>query len=177
MRRYIDADEFTKHIKIGSPVIFDSATINEIIFVLDTEPRVDAEPVIRAHWMMTCDTLKKCSNCGYDYMPSSSWRYCPHCGAKMDGGDKQMSKSAAERQVIVTWYKPEEKLPPDETRVVVTFSGITKDTIYSHVIGVAWCCSEYECVEPAWQIDGLSIDDTVKMHVEAWADLKPYGME
>lgn len=87
-----------------------------------------------------------------------------------------MSKAAAERQVIVTWYTPEEKLPPEGMRVVVTFSGRTKDTIYSHVIGVARCCSEYECEEPAWDIDGLSIEDSVRMHVESWADLEPYGM-
>jgi hypothetical protein len=60
--------------------------------------------------------------------------------------------------------------------VVVTFSGRTKNTIYSHTIGVARCCSEYEGEEPAWEIDGLSVNDTVKMHVEAWADLLPFGI-
>ena len=84
MSRYIDADEFTKHIKNGSPVIFDYETINKIIFAMDMEPRVDVEPVVHAHWMMTCDTLKKCSNCGYDFMPTSLQHYCPCCGAKMD---------------------------------------------------------------------------------------------
>jgi Zn finger protein HypA/HybF involved in hydrogenase expression len=81
---YIDADKFAKHIKIGSPVIFDSATINEIIFVLDTEPRVDAEPVTHAHWIDT-PNYWKCSNCGETYWSMNrEFIYCPHCGAKMD---------------------------------------------------------------------------------------------
>lgn len=86
-----------------------------------------------------------------------------------------MSKPAAERQVIVTWYTPEEGLPPEGVRVVVTFSGRAEDAIYSHVIGIARRDGECECVEPTWQIDGLSVDDTVMMHIEAWADLTPYG--
>lgn len=28
--------------------------------------------------------VKKCSNCGYDFMPTSLQHYCPCCGAKMD---------------------------------------------------------------------------------------------
>lgn len=44
----------------------------------------DVTTVVHAHWMMTCDTVKKCSNCGYDFMPTSSQHYCPCCGAKMD---------------------------------------------------------------------------------------------
>lgn len=36
-----------------------------------------------AHWITTCDTLKKCSNCGYDFMPTNSQHYCPCCGALM----------------------------------------------------------------------------------------------
>lgn len=88
MRRYIDADEFAKHIKSGTPVIFDNTTTNEIIFALDTEPRVDAEPVTHAHWIGT-PNYWKCSNCGETYWSMNpnifaGSNYCPHCGAKMD---------------------------------------------------------------------------------------------
>lgn len=109
MRRYIDADEFAKHIKSGTPVIFDNTTTNEIIFALDTEPRVDAEPVVHAHWVLNPNGMDygisawTCSRCGGrndmippfiptnkgGYVPKNpnifaGSNYCPHCGAKMD---------------------------------------------------------------------------------------------
>ncbi|MCI6637377.1 MAG: transposase [Lachnospiraceae bacterium] len=98
MKKYIDADKLAKHIKNGSPIIFDSATINEIIFVLDTEPRVDAEPVIHARWISEYPNRYtgksysfECSCCGrivYNNrqlsVPELKYDFCPHCGAKMD---------------------------------------------------------------------------------------------
>lgn len=91
MSRYIDADEFAKHIKNGSPVIFDYATINEIIFALDAEPRVGADP-IHAHWIESHydnvdGTIYKCSHCNHELF--SAWNYCPHCGARMDEAAEQ----------------------------------------------------------------------------------------
>jgi hypothetical protein len=48
-----------------------------------------------------------------------------------------MGKAAKERQVIVTWYDPAEKLPPEGEDVVVTFSGkINKYISYEHAIGI-----------------------------------------
>ena len=54
-------------------------------------------PVVHGHWIAEYDCgyiTPHCSECGetaltkeetsYDYVYSS---YCPHCGAKMDGGD------------------------------------------------------------------------------------------
>lgn len=57
---------------------------NGIIKIIDEQPTINTASSVHAHWMMTCDTLKKCSNCGYDFMPTSLQHYCPHCGAKMD---------------------------------------------------------------------------------------------
>jgi hypothetical protein len=45
---------------------------------------------------------------------------------------------------------------------------------YSHALGVAMCCYEYEDEDSAWWIQGLSIEDSFKMHVEAWCDLDVY---
>lgn len=91
---------------------------------------------------------------------------------------KQMKKEdmdgAEGRQVIAIWYTPEEKLPDDDGLYVITFSGKTKDTSYSHVLGMARCSHEYEDEDPAWGIQGLSIEDSFKMHVEAWCDLDVY---
>ena len=89
---------------------------------------------------------------------------------------KKLKKAAVERQVIVTWYKPEEKLPPDDRDVIVTFSGSTRECMYIHAFGIAKCCSECEYEKPAWGIFGFSVGESMKMHVEAWADLDPYGM-
>lgn len=52
--------------------------------MIDDEDTVDVAPAVHAHWITTGDTLKKCSNCGYDFMPTSLQHYCPCCGAKMD---------------------------------------------------------------------------------------------
>lgn len=98
----------------------------------------------------------------------------------LDAAAKQMEKEDANgtkgRQVIATWYTPEEKLPDDDGLYVVTFSGTTKDIAYSysHALGVAMCCYEYEDEDSAWWIQGLSIEDSFKMHVEAWCDLDVY---
>lgn len=82
-----------------------------------------------------------------------------------------MDKAAEERQVIVTWYKPEEKLPP-EYEDVVTFSGkINKYVSYEHAIGIG----DY-FPGKGWLIDGMDWEESDAMTIEAWADLEPYGM-
>lgn len=82
-----------------------------------------------------------------------------------------MSKAAAERQVIVTWYLPKKKLPPEDEEVVITFSGKVHNVIYDHAIGIA----SYFPGE-GWMIDGMDENASDRMTIEAWADLEPYGM-
>ena len=66
---------------------------------LNEVPTADVAPVKHGHWVSEYDcgyTTPHCSECGetaltkeetsYDYVYSS---YCPHCGAKMDGGDNE----------------------------------------------------------------------------------------
>lgn len=73
-----------------------------------------------------------------------------------------MSKSAAERQVIVTWYTPTEKHPPEDCSVVITFSGRLNNIIYDHAIGLA----SYFPGE-GWLIDGMDEEETDEMTIEA----------
>ena len=40
-----------------------------------------------------------------------------------------------ERQVIVTWHKPDEKLPEEGVFVVVSFSGKAGNIRYDHTFG------------------------------------------
>lgn len=64
--------------------------INNII------PPADAAPAVHGRWTYTCyyeQEWYKCSNCGANSpCTTGGWaiktNYCPNCGAKMDGEDK-----------------------------------------------------------------------------------------
>ena len=88
--------------------------------------------------------------------------------------DTKTERPAAERQVIVTWYDPKEKLPPDGMYRYVTFSGETKGRIYYHAMGLAKCFHGWADEPPVWVILGLNIHDCFRCHIEAWADLDPF---
>lgn len=67
-------------------------------------PTIEAEPVRHGRWIIKGDPENgwykiTCSECGEDetavvpcigFMPNVKviWDFCPNCGAKMDGGDK-----------------------------------------------------------------------------------------
>ena len=57
-------------------------------------PAIDAEPVVHGRWKPDGDDVYICSVCGIfwqtiDGTPEQNgMRYCPHCGAKMDGGEE-----------------------------------------------------------------------------------------
>lgn len=80
-----------------------------------------------------------------------------------------MSKLAIERQVIVTWYTPEEKLPPEGETVVITVSGQHDHVRYDHAFALAeWFDDCY-----GWELSEIELDEFV---VHAWCDLKPYDV-
>lgn len=65
----------------------------EVAETLEMAPTVDAVPVVHGKWI-DCENDKwECSECGrimwflprLDVKPSD-YRFCPNCGAKMDGG-------------------------------------------------------------------------------------------
>lgn len=78
-----------------------------------------------------------------------------------------------ERQVIVTWHKPEERLPKDGVFVVATISGKTRNITFDHALvtvdyyaGDGWCVEPFDFdLKGAW------------LKVHAWADLEPYKGE
>ena len=51
--------------------------------------------------------------------------------------EKKLNKAAKERQVIVTWYRPAEKVPPADYSTLITFSGKLKNDEYNHALGIA----------------------------------------
>ena len=74
-----------------------------------------------------------------------------------------------ERMPIVTWYTPEEKLPPVGQIVVASISGFTKHTTYDHTFALV-----------EWYDDGFGWtvpddEELVEFVVHAWCDLEPYG--
>lgn len=72
-----------------------------------------------------------------------------------------------ERQVIATWYTPEEKLPPDDYTVLLTVSGRRGNTLYDRalMIGGFWS-GEGWYTETDTELDELV--------VHAWCDIDPY---
>lgn len=66
--------EISKGIEIGIQVAID---------LISKEPTAEAAEVVHGEWIEG-KSLEKCSICGKKGFPD--WRYCPNCGAKMDGG-------------------------------------------------------------------------------------------
>ena len=57
---------------------------------LEKIPAVDAVPVVHGRWIDenqddSLDPRMRCSICTGVESPLLKWRYCPNCGAKMDG--------------------------------------------------------------------------------------------
>ena len=59
--------------------------------IIDIEhaPTVDADQVKHGEWIgIPFSIVSKCSLCGFDTV-AFSFRYCPHCGARMKGEDNE----------------------------------------------------------------------------------------
>ena len=80
-----------------------------------------------------------------------------------------MKKAAINRQVIVTWFTPEEKLPEEDVCVLATVTATAGNKRFIRtVLPVFYCKSE------GWyELDyGFT-----EMTVHAWCDLDPYEGE
>lgn len=83
--------------KANMAVLMDAAPYFEkAAQMLEKLPAADAGPVVHGRWEPCFDEnckcrwgFGKCSNCGQEYYAHSInyYKYCPNCGAKMDGGD------------------------------------------------------------------------------------------
>ena len=102
--RLIDADYFDKVLIdaqqkcAGRNMTFKYGFLSTVRANLERCPTVDAEQIKRGKWL-TCDdgwgdVHYQCSACGnewclnYGTPEENGMNYCPHCGAKMDGGEK-----------------------------------------------------------------------------------------
>ena len=94
MAEYIDREKFRKHIQdlTNDPncPIYIAVTVEQYI---DAETAADVVPVVHAEWVKRsfvssdvfcseCHTLETTRDSNYKS------KYCPHCGAKMDGTEE-----------------------------------------------------------------------------------------
>ena len=61
---------------------------NAVLESIDSQPTIDAVPVVHGRWVHDISNLYGCSACLERETMSHRKlkKYCPHCGAKMDGG-------------------------------------------------------------------------------------------
>ena len=58
---------------------------------LDDAPTLDAEPIRHGEWIESkVGGYDKCSVCGDPTL--AKYNFCPNCGAKMDGGEKNVTE-------------------------------------------------------------------------------------
>ena len=93
MARLIDAEKLDEDLcEILRKAEYDNNCGTFYIFVsemndcINDQPTVDAVEVVHGEWIVqnSAYTRFKCSACGsenHEYR----WKYCPNCGAKMDG--------------------------------------------------------------------------------------------
>ena len=61
---------------------------SSIYAVIDNAPAADVSPVRHGRWVDTDSEFAQCSLCKYPvYAAWNATKYCPNCGAKMDGCD------------------------------------------------------------------------------------------
>lgn len=54
--------------------------------------KADVEPVKHSFWKnsnLYFPNLAECDVCGYEHYDTDEFKYCPNCGARMDGEDVQ----------------------------------------------------------------------------------------
>lgn len=101
MKEYIEREALIELIEENSETKFDWSECVDIDILrpaIRDIPAADVAPVVHAEWKQG-GGIHYCSNCGegalYRYIGSYSpdvyqelTEYCPHCGAKMNGGNK-----------------------------------------------------------------------------------------
>lgn len=93
--RLIDANALKRLIQSGDDLFFDRATESEFIYMIDSQPTIEAEPVRHGRWDVKTIWYQRlgmmqseCSVCKFHLSGDlSNWKFCPHCGARMDKED------------------------------------------------------------------------------------------
>jgi hypothetical protein len=86
--RLIDANELKRLIQSGDDLIFDAATERELLYMIDYQPTIEAEPARQGNGCEYCDGRE------YSEKPLTvitvggrrielAFEYCPKCGRKL----------------------------------------------------------------------------------------------
>lgn len=87
-------DEYIKRSYIRKMAMLEMAYTMEtetdtavVLRMIDDAPAADVAPVVHAQWIEDGSGIIICPECkrGYNLIAKYT-HYCPHCGAKMDGG-------------------------------------------------------------------------------------------
>ena len=94
-KRLIDANALKANFSILGEFAKDLWHAATILSVIDNAPTVDAVEVVHGHWrewwppahmiLTGEEMLYRCSACDAKYADVSGYKFCPNCGARMDG--------------------------------------------------------------------------------------------
>ena len=96
-KRLIDANALKKAFRTNNGADTLGHSIVKLLKVdkiIDEQPAVDAVEVVHGHWeqsphlwgFVRCSVCHDC-NVWDEWRDGNRWRYCPQCGAKLDGGN------------------------------------------------------------------------------------------
>lgn len=93
MSRYIDCEACKDHFHDVVLDILLSSWDHKPDIIIDaflSLPKADVQPVVHAKWVChepEIGLYYSCSRCGYNTL-QGMYKFCPNCGAKMDGSAK-----------------------------------------------------------------------------------------
>lgn len=98
MAEYIDRDDALSEIELREALIMGDGrvSIDAMKSFIKNRPAADVAPVVHGRWIKYPRAhYFKCSECKYTVPykkamlinKTRQYNYCPHCGAKMNGGD------------------------------------------------------------------------------------------
>lgn len=80
-------EDGTKLEREGRYILLTASRKQRDADILSALPTVDAVPVVHGRWTDKDGGIATCSVCGDRWGVWSVMKYCPSCGAKMDGKD------------------------------------------------------------------------------------------
>lgn len=100
MAEYIEREALRKVLEVWRDAYADvddaqgCGLLEDVIWEVDAQPAADVAPVVHGRWEYTPQTFNtlgqiRCPFCAWwslDQSIDGIYKYCPKCGAKMDGG-------------------------------------------------------------------------------------------